>query len=126
MAILAHEEGIAGRCRIYATDLSEVVLFNGGGRATPGATPELQAAEAGARARQAASVFAPFQCIRSAVWVSSNMIGRSHASIITGISVLLRSASVASARTQRETTDLCDHSTTTALAVFSAVSVTSS
>ena len=41
-------------------------------------------------------------------------------------SVLFRSASVASARTQRDTTERGDYSTTTALAVRSAVSVTSS
>ena len=57
----------------------------------------------------------------SAVCVSSNMIGRSHGSIMQGTRVLLRSASVASARTQRDTTDFFDHSTTTALAVRSAV-----
>ena len=45
------------------------------------------------------------------------MIGRSHGSIITGTNVLLRRASVASARTQRESTDFFDHSTTTAFAV---------
>ncbi len=54
------------------------------------------------------------------------MIGRSQCSIITGRKVLLRSASVASARTQREPTDFLDHSTTTAFAVRSAFSVTSS
>ena len=54
------------------------------------------------------------------------MIGRSQGSIITGTSVLLRSAKVASARTQRETTERGDHSTTTALAPRSAASVTSS
>ena len=54
------------------------------------------------------------------------MIGRSHASIITGTSVLQRSAIVASARTQRETTERGDHSTTTAFAARKAASVTSS
>jgi endonuclease YncB( thermonuclease family) len=38
------------RCQVEGRDLSEVVLFNGGGRATPDATPELKAAEAKARA----------------------------------------------------------------------------
>ncbi|WP_157182105.1 transglycosylase domain-containing protein [Methylobacterium sp. WSM2598] len=41
------------RCRAGSQDLSEVVLFNGAGRAAPGATPELLAAEANARARKA-------------------------------------------------------------------------
>ncbi|MFE1598499.1 transglycosylase domain-containing protein [Methylobacterium sp. ID0610] len=41
------------RCRTGAQDLSEVVLFNGAGKAAPGATPELIAAEANARERQA-------------------------------------------------------------------------
>ena len=54
------------------------------------------------------------------------MIGRSHGSIVTGTKVLHRSAIVASARTQRETTERGDHSTTTALAPRNAASVTSS
>ena len=37
------------RCQVDGRDLSEVVLFNGGGRATPNATPELVAAENYAR-----------------------------------------------------------------------------
>jgi endonuclease YncB( thermonuclease family) len=37
------------RCVVEGRDLSEVVLYNGGGRATPEATPELKAAEAKAR-----------------------------------------------------------------------------
>ncbi|MGX7705149.1 transglycosylase domain-containing protein [Methylobacterium sp. Gmos1] len=41
------------RCRAGEQDLSEVVLYNGGGRAAPGASPELQAAEASAKARKA-------------------------------------------------------------------------
>ncbi|WP_245298645.1 transglycosylase domain-containing protein [Methylobacterium platani] len=41
------------RCRAGDQDLSEVVLFNGAGRAAPGAPPELQAAEANARGRKA-------------------------------------------------------------------------
>ncbi|MEH3145267.1 MAG: transglycosylase domain-containing protein [Methylobacterium frigidaeris] len=41
------------RCRAGTQDLSEVVLFNGAGRAAPGAPPELAAAEADARSRQA-------------------------------------------------------------------------
>ncbi|WP_245442691.1 transglycosylase domain-containing protein [Methylobacterium terrae] len=41
------------RCRAGEQDLSEVVLFNGAGRAAPGASPDLQAAEANARARKA-------------------------------------------------------------------------
>ncbi len=47
-------EPVAGvdrhRCRIGGRDLSEVVLHNGGGRATADATPELRAAEETARA----------------------------------------------------------------------------
>jgi endonuclease YncB( thermonuclease family) len=38
------------RCVVEGRDLSEVVLYNGGGRATAEATPELKAAEAKARA----------------------------------------------------------------------------
>jgi endonuclease YncB( thermonuclease family) len=38
------------RCQIEGQDLSEVVLYNGGGRATSEATPELKTAEAKARA----------------------------------------------------------------------------
>jgi len=41
----------------------------------------------------------PRQRERSAVWVSSKMIGRWHASIVTGTSVRFRSAWVVSART---------------------------
>ncbi|WP_407520511.1 transglycosylase domain-containing protein [Methylobacterium oryzisoli] len=41
------------RCRAGAQDLSEVVLFNGAGKAAPNAPPDLQAAEASAKARQA-------------------------------------------------------------------------
>ncbi|QRE76712.1 glycosyl transferase [Methylobacterium aquaticum] len=41
------------RCRAGDQDLSEVVLFNGAGRAAPGAPPDLQAAEANAKARKA-------------------------------------------------------------------------
>ncbi|WP_238189851.1 transglycosylase domain-containing protein [Methylobacterium frigidaeris] len=41
------------RCRAGDQDLSEVVLFNGAGRAAPGAPPELQAAEASAKGRKA-------------------------------------------------------------------------
>lgn len=37
------------RCQIEGRDLSEVVLYNGGGRATSEATPELKTAEAKAR-----------------------------------------------------------------------------
>ncbi len=66
----------------------------------------------------------PVHCERSAVCVSSNMIGRLHGSIITGTSVLLSFACIASARTQRESTDFFDHRTTTALASRSAFSVT--
>ncbi len=72
----------------------------------------------------AASPAAPDHAERSAVCVSSNMIGRSHGSIITGTSVLLRSPTVASARTQRDSTERFDHRTTTAFASFSAFSVT--
>jgi hypothetical protein len=38
------------RCQVDGRDLSEVVLYNGGGRATADATPELKAAEDHARA----------------------------------------------------------------------------
>ena len=37
------------RCQVETNDLSRVVLFNGGARATPDAPPELKAAEAKAR-----------------------------------------------------------------------------
>jgi penicillin-binding protein 1A len=37
------------RCRVGAYDLAEAVLFNGGGRAAPDATPELKSAEEAAR-----------------------------------------------------------------------------
>ncbi len=40
----------AYRCEVEGQDLSKVVLFNGGGRAKPDATPDLLAAEAHARA----------------------------------------------------------------------------
>jgi hypothetical protein len=46
--------------------------------------------------------------------------------MITGARVLLRSAKVASARTQREATERGDHSTTTALAARKAASIASS
>jgi hypothetical protein len=39
----------AFRCKVEGQDLSKVVLFNGGGRANPDATPDLLAAEAQAR-----------------------------------------------------------------------------
>lgn len=39
------------RCQVAGRDLSEVILYNGGGRATHEATPELKAAEEKARAR---------------------------------------------------------------------------
>jgi endonuclease YncB( thermonuclease family) len=39
----------AYRCEVEGQDLSKVVLFNGGGRATTEATPDLLAAEAHAR-----------------------------------------------------------------------------
>jgi endonuclease YncB( thermonuclease family) len=35
----------AYRCKVDGKDLSEVVLFNGGGRTTPNAPPDLRAAE---------------------------------------------------------------------------------
>lgn len=41
------------RCRAGVQDLSEVVLFNGAAKAAPNAPPDLQAAEASAKARQA-------------------------------------------------------------------------
>lgn len=40
------------RCRVDGRDVSEVVLYNGGGRATPDAPPELVAAEGHARAEK--------------------------------------------------------------------------
>ena len=43
-------EGNAWRCRVEGRDLSELVLSNGGGRATADAPPELRRAEAAARA----------------------------------------------------------------------------
>jgi hypothetical protein len=67
-------------------------------------------------ARQAGAVVSPSQAIRSAVWISSNMIGRSHCSIITGISADFRSPRVASALTHFDLTEREDQSTTTALA----------
>jgi endonuclease YncB( thermonuclease family) len=39
-------------CAVDGRDLSEVVLFNGGGRASPEATPDLVAAEDHARAER--------------------------------------------------------------------------
>jgi hypothetical protein len=54
------------------------------------------------------------------------MIGRSHGSIMHGTNVPFLSATVASARTQRDTTERVDHNTTTAFADRSAASVTSS
>jgi endonuclease YncB( thermonuclease family) len=39
-------------CQIEGRDLSEVVLFNGGGRASSEATPELVAAEDHARSER--------------------------------------------------------------------------
>jgi 1A family penicillin-binding protein len=41
------------RCRVGDQDLSRVVLYNGGGRATAGAPPELKAAEQHARSQRA-------------------------------------------------------------------------
>ncbi len=78
------------------------------------------------KAAQARSLASPCQCERSAVSVSWNMLGRSQGSIIAGAKVFCRLASVASARTHRLSTERFDHSTTTALAVRSAFSVTSS
>jgi endonuclease YncB( thermonuclease family) len=40
------------RCEVQGQDLSKVVLFNGGGRATPEAPPDLKAAEEHARSQQ--------------------------------------------------------------------------
>jgi hypothetical protein len=40
------------RCQVEGQDLSRVVLFNGGGRTTPEATPELRAAEDHARSNK--------------------------------------------------------------------------
>ncbi len=41
------------RCNVADQDLSRVVLYNGGGRATPDASPELKAAEQQARSQRA-------------------------------------------------------------------------
>lgn len=46
----AANEASSFRCEIEGHDLSKVVLYNGGGRATASATPDLQAAEAHAKA----------------------------------------------------------------------------
>ncbi len=46
------DSGDAHRCTVEGRDLSEVVLYNGGGRAAPDATPELQQAEAHARSER--------------------------------------------------------------------------
>jgi endonuclease YncB( thermonuclease family) len=43
--------GEAFRCQVDGQDLSRVILYNGGGRATSDATPDLKAAEEQARAR---------------------------------------------------------------------------
>ena len=43
----------AFRCEVEGQDLSKVVLFNGGGKATSDATPDLLAAEAHARSAKA-------------------------------------------------------------------------
>jgi penicillin-binding protein 1A len=40
------------RCEVDGWDLSEAVLFNGGGRATPDARPDLRSAESRARAQR--------------------------------------------------------------------------
>ena len=40
------------RCEVQGQDLSKVVLFNGGGRATPEASPDLKAAEEHAKSQQ--------------------------------------------------------------------------
>jgi penicillin-binding protein 1A len=45
--------GNTHRCRVGEQDLSRVVLYNGGGRASADATPELKAAEQQARAERA-------------------------------------------------------------------------
>jgi len=39
------------RCQVEGQDLSRVILYNGGGRATQDATPDLKAAEEQARSR---------------------------------------------------------------------------
>ena len=41
------------RCRVSNQDLAELILLNGGGRASDDATPELRAAEERARATRA-------------------------------------------------------------------------
>jgi endonuclease YncB( thermonuclease family) len=52
--VLCRPEGATDkhRCEVQGQDLSKVVLFNGGGRATPEATPDLKAAEEHARSQQ--------------------------------------------------------------------------
>src|ERR1700745_3035313 len=65
--------------------------------------------------RHAGSRSSPRQCESAAVCTSSNMIGRSQGSIITGIKVFFRSAKAASARTHRDVTDCLYQNTTKTL-----------
>ena len=78
------------------------------------------------KASQAGSLRSPCHFDRSVVWISSNMTGRSHSSIISGTSVFLRAPMVASARTQRDFTERLDQRTTTARALCRRSSVISS
>ena len=48
----APAEGGAYRCSLDGQDLSELILFNGGGRASADATPDLLAAEEQARSNR--------------------------------------------------------------------------
>jgi endonuclease YncB( thermonuclease family) len=49
-AACAPQDAATWRCRVEGRDLSELVLSNGGGRATTDATPDLRQAEQAARA----------------------------------------------------------------------------
>jgi 1A family penicillin-binding protein len=51
-AVCTPQDTRTWRCRVEGRDLSELVLSNGGGRATTDATPELRQAEQAARAAQ--------------------------------------------------------------------------
>jgi membrane peptidoglycan carboxypeptidase len=51
-AVCEARDAATWRCRVDGRDLSELVLSNGGGRATTDAAPELRQAEQGARAQR--------------------------------------------------------------------------
>jgi penicillin-binding protein 1A len=53
VCVPAAEEAGTYRCSLHGRDLSELVLFNGGGRASPDASPDLLAAEEQARSARA-------------------------------------------------------------------------